>query len=263
MPLAAPVISTALPFTERSSFLIGSIFFSLLPAPDQVRQSANTFTPVRVGLRTVGAVRRSTVGGRPRIDSEMRALIRRMSHENPVMGFTADPRRIVDAWNRSRASPVFDREEGITGPWRSLKDIVRTTNRSFAAIYDARSVALDPSWPPRPGDQLSPLDVFRWLTDPLIKSPESSNSPAPPSSPSVFGLSGESDRNPRLCVRSAITGGPGERAGRKGTSCAQGFRKRLCIHAESHISAKRTDRVYLEFATTLWCAWICERVCTC
>ena len=51
----------------------------------------------------------------------MLALIRRMSQDKPVMGFTADPRRIVDAWNRSRASPVFDREEGITGPWRSLK----------------------------------------------------------------------------------------------------------------------------------------------
>src|SRR5580700_10168577 len=111
MPLAAPVISTALPFTERSSFLIGSIFFSLLPPPTKSGSLPIPLLHVRVGLRTVGAVRRSTVGGRPRIDSEMRALIRRMSHENPVMGFTADPRRIVDAWNRSRASPVFDREE--------------------------------------------------------------------------------------------------------------------------------------------------------
>jgi len=64
-----------------------------------------------------------------------------------------------------RPSSTAKRDHRTVEKLEGLKDIVGTTNRSFAAIYDARSVALDPSWPPRPGEQPSPLDVFRWLTD--------------------------------------------------------------------------------------------------
>ncbi len=56
----------------------------------------------RCGFRAYWRWKSRHVGGRPRIDSEMRALIRRDEPREPAMGCTADPRRIVDAWNRSR-----------------------------------------------------------------------------------------------------------------------------------------------------------------
>jgi hypothetical protein len=56
----------------------------------------------RRGFRAYWRWKSRHVGGRPRIDSEIRALIRRMSREKPAVGRTADPRRIADAWNRSR-----------------------------------------------------------------------------------------------------------------------------------------------------------------
>src|SRR5713226_2863163 len=56
----------------------------------------------RGGFRAYWRWKSRHVGGRPRIDSGIRALIRRMNHENPLWGRTTDPRRIVDAWNRSR-----------------------------------------------------------------------------------------------------------------------------------------------------------------
>src|ERR1700720_1388915 len=40
----------------------------------------------RCGFRAYWRWRSRHVGGRPRIDSELRALIRRMSHENPLWG---------------------------------------------------------------------------------------------------------------------------------------------------------------------------------
>jgi hypothetical protein len=56
----------------------------------------------RRGFRAYWHWKSRNVGGRPRIDSQIRALIRRMSRENPPMGRTSNPRQIVDAWNRSR-----------------------------------------------------------------------------------------------------------------------------------------------------------------
>ena len=55
----------------------------------------------RRSFRTYWRWKSRRVGGRPRIDSEMRALIRRMSRENPLWG-APDPLRIVDTQNRSR-----------------------------------------------------------------------------------------------------------------------------------------------------------------
>ena len=55
----------------------------------------------RRGFRAYWHWKSRQVGGRPRIDSEIRALIRRISRENRC-GRTADPWRIVDAWDRSR-----------------------------------------------------------------------------------------------------------------------------------------------------------------
>jgi hypothetical protein len=65
----------------------------------------------------------------------------------------------------SRSWPAFDREEGSPDRREDWKDIVGTTNRSIAAICYARSIALEPFWPPRPDEHPSLPDVFRWLTD--------------------------------------------------------------------------------------------------
>jgi hypothetical protein len=54
----------------------------------------------RRGFRDYWRWKSRRVGGRPRIDFDIRALIRRMTRENPL--WAADPRRIVDAWHRSR-----------------------------------------------------------------------------------------------------------------------------------------------------------------
>jgi hypothetical protein len=56
----------------------------------------------RRGFRAYWRWKSRHVGGRPTIDCEMRALIRRMSREEPAVGRTADPRRIGDAWHRRR-----------------------------------------------------------------------------------------------------------------------------------------------------------------
>jgi hypothetical protein len=63
----------------------------------------------RRGLRAYWRWKSRQVGGRTRIDCEIRALIRRMSRENPLLGRTGDPRQIVDAWNRSRAESTVSR----------------------------------------------------------------------------------------------------------------------------------------------------------
>ncbi len=55
----------------------------------------------RRGFRAYWGWKSRHVGGRPRIDSEIRALIRRMNRENPLW-VLADSRRIVDAGHRCR-----------------------------------------------------------------------------------------------------------------------------------------------------------------
>ncbi len=61
----------------------------------------------RRGFRAYWCWKSHRRGGRPKIDREIRDLIRRMNHVNPLWG-AADPRRTADAWDRGR--PVK--------PWR-------------------------------------------------------------------------------------------------------------------------------------------------
>src|SRR6516164_8471712 len=56
----------------------------------------------RRGFRAYWHWKSRRAGGRPKIDREIRALIRRMTHENPV-GSAADPRRIADVGDRGRS----------------------------------------------------------------------------------------------------------------------------------------------------------------
>ena len=86
----------------------------------RVVQPATILRWHRAGFRTYWRWKSQGRPGRPRIEHELRDLIRRMSKENPL-GRSADPRRAAEARIRSRGVNSFEVHD--RAPWTAIAEL--------------------------------------------------------------------------------------------------------------------------------------------
>jgi hypothetical protein len=84
----------------------------------------------RMGFRAWWRWKSRNPGGRPKIDRELRDLVRRMSEENPLWGAPPNPRRTAQAGLRCRAVDCFKiHAPGTKTAFARLEDISTQSRR--------------------------------------------------------------------------------------------------------------------------------------